>query len=82
MKARRVSTAPVWLDRAPVRAELYGLERLGEHARSLALAQQIDPGAPRSRQLLTRLDENAVALLQTYRETAQALRMWSALQAG
>ncbi len=65
--------APAWQERAPVRAELFGVERLEDHGRSLAQAQQIEPGILRSRQLLTRLDDNADALKQTYGETARAL---------
>lgn len=65
--------APVWLDGRPVRAELFGPERLEDHGRSLARAQRIEPGTLRSRQLLVRLDDNADALLRTYRETANAL---------
>ncbi|PZN92776.1 MAG: glycosyl transferase [Alphaproteobacteria bacterium] len=72
---RRALTAPVWLDRAPLRAELFGVERLEAHAQSLARAEQIEPGSLRSRQLLTRLDDNAVALRRTYRETAEALEL-------
>lgn len=68
------STSPIWQDPLPVRAELFGVERLEDHARSLARAQRIEPGSPRSRQLLTRLDDNAGALLATYHETAEALR--------
>ncbi|QXQ07166.1 glycosyl transferase [Sphingosinicellaceae bacterium] len=59
----------------PVRAELFGVERLEDHGRSLAGAQRIEPGATRSRQLLTRLDDNADALKRTYRETAHALEL-------
>ena len=67
--------APAWVDGRPVRAELFGTERLEDHGRSLARAQRIEPGTLRSRQLLNRLDDNADALRQTYRETARAIEL-------
>ncbi|GGE16397.1 glycosyl transferase [Polymorphobacter glacialis] len=66
-------TASAWSDSRPIRAELFGADRLEAHARSLARAQQIVPGTLRSRQLLIRLDDNDAALRQTYRETARAI---------
>ncbi|WP_199554270.1 GH36-type glycosyl hydrolase domain-containing protein [Sandaracinobacteroides hominis] len=68
-------TAPVWADPRPVRSELFGLERLEAHGISLAKAQRIKPGVLRSKQLLNRLDDNALALARTYRETAKALEL-------
>ena len=68
-------TAPVWADGSPVRHELFGNDRLDEHGRSLARAQRIEKGVLRSRQLLTRLDDNARALERTYRATARALEL-------
>ena len=35
---------PPWDDEAPIRAELFSVERLEEHARSLAVAQVVTPG--------------------------------------
>ena len=35
----------VWRDEAPIRSELFSVERLEEHARSLAAAQTVRPGA-------------------------------------
>ena len=32
---------PTWSDSAPVRAEIFGVERLEQHARSLAAAQPV-----------------------------------------
>jgi len=68
-------TAPVWGDPRPVREDLFGTERLNSHAISLARAQRIEPGVLRSRQLLVRLEDNAVALDTTYRETARAVAL-------
>lgn len=70
---KRRLTAPVWRDSRPIRADLFGNERLEDHGRSLARAQQIENGTLRSRQLLNRLEDNAAALQRTYHETADAL---------
>lgn len=56
-------------DSAPLRAELFGMERLADHARSLARAQQHAPGVRASRALLRRLDANAAALAHCYAQT-------------
>ncbi len=68
------SSSSLWQDTVPVRAELFGAERLEDHARSLARAQRIEPGSPRSKELLRRLDDNAEMLLATYQQTADALQ--------
>ncbi|WP_439533254.1 GH36-type glycosyl hydrolase domain-containing protein [Polymorphobacter sp.] len=68
-------TARVWTDNGPVRAELFGNDRLDQHGRSLAKAQRIDRGKLRSRDLLIRLDLNAEALAKTYVETAEAVEL-------
>ncbi len=67
--------SPVWRDWRPIRADLFSDERLETHAVSLATAQQLMPGANRSRQLLVRLEDNAEALRRTYHETAAALEL-------
>ncbi len=68
-------THGIWADPWPVRAELFGNERLDDHGRSLARAQPSEAGIERSRELLVRLDANAAALARTYGETAQALEL-------
>ncbi|MFN3399586.1 MAG: glycosyl transferase, partial [Ferrovibrio sp.] len=62
-----------WHDTAPVREELFGLERLEEHAASLASAQRITATPPAVLSLRTRLDRNAAVLLAAYRSNAAAL---------
>lgn len=62
-----------WHDTAPVREELFGLERLEEHAASLAAAQRITATPPAVLSLRTRLDRNAAVLLAAYRSNAAAL---------
>ncbi|HKQ98144.1 MAG TPA: glycosyl transferase, partial [Candidatus Polarisedimenticolia bacterium] len=57
----------------PIRAELFGIERLEQHAESLAAAHR--PGATpnRSRNLLPRVRDNAQALLAAYRNIADTV---------
>src|SRR5690554_4850326 len=62
-----------WTDTAPIRAELFGIERLGQHARSLAAAQAISSRPQRVEVLRKRLDDNASVLLAAYRASAAEL---------
>ena len=62
-----------WADKAPVREELFGVERLEQHAQSLAVAQTVTPKPAAARPLRTRLDENARVLLAAYRASAAEL---------
>jgi cyclic beta-1,2-glucan synthetase len=65
----------VWQDGAPIRADLFGTERLEHHALSLAAAQPIALGRPlRVPSLDRRVRENADVLLRAYRTCAQALQ--------
>jgi len=67
-----VPSAP-WTDRAPVREELFGIERLEQHAQSLAVAQSITLTPPRVLALQVRLSDNARVLLAAYRAIASEL---------
>lgn len=58
----------------PIRGELFGVERLEQHAESLAAAQQVTRDPRRGRPLFTRLDDNARVLLSSYRVLAGAIR--------
>ncbi len=62
-----------WNEAAPVRAELFGVERLEQHALSLAAAQPVTSRPPRVMSLRRRLDENAKVLLAAYRASAAEL---------
>jgi len=66
--------ASPWTDTAPVREELFGIERLEQHAHSLAAAQSIIGEPPRVSSLHKRLNGNASVLLAAYRSSAAALR--------
>ncbi|SHN16741.1 GH36-type glycosyl hydrolase domain-containing protein [Roseibium suaedae] len=61
---RRASRAP-WSDINPVRAEMFGVERLEQHATSLAERQDVTLKPPRVVSLQRRLEENAIALSAT-----------------
>lgn len=62
-----------WADKAPVREELFGVERLEQHAQSLAVAQTVTPTPSAVPPLRTRLDDNARVLLAAYRASAAEL---------
>jgi cyclic beta-1,2-glucan synthetase len=62
-----------WDSPAPVREELFGIERLEDHARSLAAAQTVERKPPKSYPLARRLRDNAAALLACYRSTVEAI---------
>ena len=47
----------------PIRAELFGIERLEQHAASLAVAQRVGSYGARQRALLPRVDEDAASPL-------------------
>ncbi len=58
----------------PIRAELFGIERLEQHAESLAAAQRVTPSPRQGRSLTRRLRENARVLLAAYRAIGVAIR--------
>lgn len=57
---------------APIRAELFSVERLEQHAESLAAAQRIAPKLKAGRPLGPRLYDNTVVLAETYRAIVRA----------
>ena len=60
-------------DASPVREELFGLERLEQHARSLAEAQTVTRQPRRVPSLHARLEDNAKVLLAAYRTSAREM---------
>ncbi|HEY0292958.1 MAG TPA: glycosyl transferase, partial [Hansschlegelia sp.] len=68
-----VDATPAWSDKAPVREELFGVERLEQHAESLAAAQPVTDHPPTVLPLRARLNANATALLAAYRASAAEL---------
>lgn len=63
----------LWSDQAPVREELFGLDRLERHAESLAAAQPVTRKPLAVLSLHTRLADNATVLLAAYRASAAEL---------
>src|SRR6266566_2360973 len=58
----------------PIRAELFSLERLEQHAESLAAAQIVTNEASRGRPLIPRVVDNGRVLLDSYRAIAHAIQ--------
>ncbi len=70
--ANRAGSADLWSDPQPIRADLFGAERLEHHARSLAAANSALAERPLAvRSLSRRVKENADLLLRAYRICAQ-----------
>ena len=67
---RTAHSSSPWQDRLPIRSELFGIERLEEHARSLAAAQPVSSGIVRGPGLAARLADNAAFLLNASRAMA------------
>src|SRR5437667_11296679 len=58
----------------PIRAELFGVERLEQHAESLAAAQPVMSESEKGRRLLPRVEDNGRVLREAYRAIAKAIR--------
>ncbi|MEX1311958.1 MAG: glycosyl transferase, partial [Candidatus Sulfomarinibacteraceae bacterium] len=58
----------------PIRAEIFGMERLEQHAESLAAAQLTPKRPAKGLNLLARIDDNARVLLAAYRDIAETVR--------
>ena len=56
----------LWTDDQPIRAELFGIERLEDHARHLAAAQAVGARTMRGLRLARRLEQNGAVLLSAY----------------
>jgi len=57
-----------------IRSELFGIERLEQHAESLAAAQRVTTNSKSGRRLNRRLKDNGRALLVAYRGAEKAVR--------
>ena len=65
--------ASPWNNKDPVREELFSVERLEDHARSLAVAQIVSSQPSKGQLLSRRLGENRAVLLQAYRSAVKAI---------
>ncbi|HVV64396.1 MAG TPA: glucoamylase family protein [Rhizomicrobium sp.] len=63
----------------PIRAELFSIERLEQHAESLAKAQRVDPRRRAGRPLAPRLYRNTQVLTQAYRAIVRSARAGQAI---
>ena len=68
----RARPASLWDDEDPVRSELFSVERLEQHAESLAANQPVSPGLAIGNSLVERLADNERVLLGAYRNIAKA----------
>ncbi|MEO8273125.1 MAG: glucoamylase family protein, partial [Chloroflexota bacterium] len=59
---------------APIVAELFSVERLEQHAESLAVAQRVSPRPGTGQPVMPRLSDNGRALLNAYRTLADTIR--------
>jgi cyclic beta-1,2-glucan synthetase len=68
-----MTSAPPWADQETIREELFSVERLEQHAESLASAQSVSSRPERGRPLAKRVDDNDEALLAAYQVIAAAI---------
>jgi len=69
----RASRAAPWNNEHSIREELFSVERIEEHAESLAAAQQVTAKPITGRSLASRLKDNEAVLLDAYRAIAAAV---------
>ena len=62
-----------WDSQEPIREELFSVERLEDHARSLAVAQIVSSRSTKGQLLARRLVDNRAALLDAYRSAVKAI---------
>ena len=63
----------------PIRAELFSVERLEQHAETLAAAQIVTTESGQGRPVIPRVLENGRALLDSYRAIARAIQQEHAI---
>ncbi len=71
---RLTAAPPAWADEETIREELFSVERLEQHAESLAAAQSVSSQPQRGRPLAERVGDNDEALLDAYRVIAAAIK--------
>ncbi len=62
-----------WDNLQPIREELFSIDRLEQHARSLAISQPVTPARKKGHQLAGRLADNAGALLKAHQTIAHSI---------
>ncbi len=71
----------LWIDQAPIRAELFSIERLEDHAKALAAGQSVSPQRTSGISLTQRLGDNEATLLRVRRDVAEALESGESITA-
>ena len=69
-----MSSVPSWAGDEVIREELFSVERLEQHAESLAAAQSVSSQPETGRPLTKRVRDNDEALLEAYRVIAAAIK--------
>jgi cyclic beta-1,2-glucan synthetase len=72
------ATSP-WADTNAIRSMLFSVERLEEHARSLAASQGVSPQKPQGHRLLARLTDNEASLIGAYQSICGAVSEGAAI---
>jgi cyclic beta-1,2-glucan synthetase len=72
MNSREIFWNPNISQTEPIRAEVYGVERLEEHARAIARQARVLRGLRHGKRLLPRLEENGARLNRAQREFTDA----------
>ncbi|HEY9685369.1 MAG TPA: glucoamylase family protein [Coleofasciculaceae cyanobacterium] len=67
------ASASSWNNEKLIREELFSIDRLEQHAKSLAIAQQVVTRPATGQSLVNRLKDNGSVLLDAYREIATAI---------
>ncbi len=62
-----------WDDSQPITAEIFGIERSRQHARSLAESQTVTLAPKRVHSIVNRLNDNSDALLKCFQEITKAI---------
>jgi cyclic beta-1,2-glucan synthetase len=66
------SAHSLWDDPSAIRAVLFSVERLEEHARSVATSQRVNPRRPKGHIVLDRLTDNEACLIAAYQALCSA----------
>ena len=70
----RMSSAPPWVHEEAIREELFSVERLEQHAESLAAAQSVGSKPKRGRPIAQRVRDDDESLFEAYRVIAAAIK--------
>lgn len=70
---KRAPPKPPWNDTSAIREALFSVERMEEHAQSLALTQGVKPHRQTGHPLLDRLAANEASLIDSYRSICTAM---------